>query len=77
MQTTARSAAATESAGAARAAAVQAPVAAAVADHDRAVFGTAGRVLLDLERDVRRARRSRSQACAPSVGKTTFSRPFR
>ena len=42
---------------AARGAAVQALVAAAVADHDRAAFGAAGGVLLDLERDVRRAQR--------------------
>src|SRR5207244_9266268 len=42
-------------AAAGRAAAVEALVAAAVADHDRAAFGARGRVLLDLEGDVLRA----------------------
>ena len=45
------------SAAAARGAAVEALVAAAVADHDRAAFGAAGGVLLDLEGYVRRAER--------------------
>ena len=43
----------------ARGAAVQALVARAVADHDRAAFGAAGGVLLDLEGHVRRAQRQR------------------
>ena len=50
------------SAAAARGAAVQALVAAAVADHDRAAFGAARRVLLDLERDVRGAQGERHGA---------------
>ena len=47
------------SAAAARGAAVEALVAAAVADHDRAAVGAAGRVLLDLERGSLRAQRGR------------------
>src|SRR6185295_5324850 len=55
------------SAATARGAAVQALVARAVADHDRAAFGTARGVLLDLERDVRRAQRQGDDAGAVPI----------
>src|SRR5215212_3312536 len=55
------------STAAARGAAVQALVAAAVADHDRAAFGAARGVLLDLERDVRRSEAERHRPGAVAV----------
>src|SRR4029079_10427388 len=64
------------SAATARGAAVQALVAAAVADHDRAAFGAAGGVLLDLERYVRRAQRQgHGRGLAVAVGVAVRGRP--
>src|SRR4051812_46894718 len=65
------------SAAAARAAAVQALVAGAVADHDRAAFGAARGVLLDLEGDVRPAQRERDRGAVAVRGLGRCRMPVR